>query len=33
MTYVTNVMQGMGIKIAVESHRRNKPYVMGTMVW
>jgi beta-mannosidase len=26
-------MQGMGIKIAVESHRRNKPYSMGTLVW
>jgi len=32
-TYQTGVMQGLGIKIAVESHRRNKPYSMGSLVW
>lgn len=31
--YVSNVMQGDAIKMAVEAHRRDMPYCMGTLVW
>lgn len=31
--YVGSVLQGDAIKTAIESHRRNMPYCMGTLVW
>jgi len=31
--YVSALMQGLTLKTAIESHRRNMPYSMGTLVW
>ncbi|WNS41411.1 glycosyl hydrolase 2 galactose-binding domain-containing protein [Paenibacillus sp. MMS20-IR301] len=31
--YMSQVLQAEGIRIAIESHRRNKPYCMGTLYW
>lgn len=31
--YTGQVMQGYGIKQAIEAHRRNMPYCMGTLFW
>ncbi len=31
--YVGSILQGDAIKTAIESHRRNMPYCMGTLVW
>jgi len=31
--YVSQVLQAEGIKTAIESHRRAKPYCMGTLYW
>ena len=31
--YVSQVLQAEGIKIAIEVHRRAKPYCMGTLYW
>lgn len=31
--YVGQILQGEGIKIAIEAHRRAKPYCMGTLFW
>lgn len=31
--YVGQVLQGEGIKTALESHRRNMPYCMGSLYW
>jgi beta-mannosidase len=31
--YVSQLLQARGIKIAVEAHRRSKPYNMGTLYW
>jgi beta-mannosidase len=31
--YVSQVLQAEGIKIAIEAHRRAKPYCMGTLYW
>lgn len=31
--YMTQVLQGDAIKIAIEAHRRNRPYCMGTLFW
>jgi beta-mannosidase len=31
--YVSQLLQRDGMKIAIESHRRNKPYCMGTLFW
>ncbi len=31
--YVSQVLQAEGIKSAIESHRRAKPYCMGTLYW
>lgn len=31
--YVGSVLQGDAIKIAIEAHRRDMPYCMGTLVW
>lgn len=31
--YVSQVLQAQGIKMAIEEHRRNKPYCMGTLYW
>ncbi len=31
--YVSQVLQAEGDKIAIEAHRRNMPYCMGTMYW
>jgi beta-mannosidase len=31
--YVGQVLQAEGIKIAIEAHRRAKPYCMGTLFW
>lgn len=31
--YMNHVLQGDGIKTAMESHRRQMPYNMGTLVW
>ena len=31
--YVGQVLQGDAIKIAMEAHRRDRPYCMGTIVW
>ncbi len=33
LLYVSQVLQGNGIKIAMEAHRRAKPYCMGTLYW
>lgn len=31
--YLSHVLQGDAVKTAIEAHRRNKPYTMGTMFW
>ena len=31
--YTSQLLQRDGMQIAIESHRRNKPYCMGTMYW
>lgn len=31
--YMSQVLQAEAIRIAIESHRRNKPYCMGTLYW
>ncbi|MFO0358703.1 MAG: beta-mannosidase [Sphingobacteriaceae bacterium] len=31
--YATQLVQRDGMKIAIETHRRNKPYCMGTLFW
>ncbi|WP_033193559.1 beta-mannosidase [Amphibacillus jilinensis] len=31
--YMSQVLQAQGIKNAIESHRRHKPYCMGTLYW
>ena len=31
--YVSQLLQAEGIKTAIEAHRRNKPYCMGTLYW
>jgi beta-mannosidase len=31
--YVSQLLQARGMKIAIEAHRRAKPYCMGTMYW
>ena len=32
-SYVSQLLQAEGMKIAIESHRRAKPYCMGTLFW
>jgi beta-mannosidase len=32
-TYVSQLLQARGMKIAIEAHRRAKPYCMGTLYW
>ncbi|MDN5213993.1 hypothetical protein QQ020_18095 [Fulvivirgaceae bacterium BMA12] len=31
--YLSQILQAHGIKIAIEAHRRNKPYCMGSLYW
>lgn len=31
--YLSQLMQAEGVKIAIESHRRNMPHCMGTLYW
>lgn len=31
--YVSQLLQARGMKTAIEAHRRNKPYCMGTLYW
>ncbi|WP_231686751.1 glycoside hydrolase family 2 protein [Bacillus sp. JCM 19034] len=31
--YMSHVLQAEGIKSAIEAHRRNKPFCMGTLYW
>ena len=31
--YMSQVLQGKGVKMAIEAHRRAMPYCMGTMYW
>lgn len=31
--YMSQILQAEAIRIAIESHRRNKPYCMGTLYW
>ncbi|WP_310552091.1 beta-mannosidase [Paenibacillus glufosinatiresistens] len=31
--YLSQVLQAEGIRVAIESHRRHKPYCMGTLYW
>jgi len=31
--YISQVLQAEGIKVAMEAHRRNMPYCMGSMYW
>lgn len=31
--YMSQVLQAQAIKTAIEAHRRNKPYCMGTLYW
>ncbi|WP_088102750.1 beta-mannosidase [Halalkalibacter urbisdiaboli] len=31
--YMSQILQAEGIKVAIEAHRRNKPYCMGTLYW
>jgi len=31
--YISQLLQAEGIKIAIEAHRRAKPYCMGTLYW
>ncbi len=32
-TYVSQILQARGMRIAIEAHRRNKPYNMGSLYW
>ncbi len=32
-TYISQLVQAKGLKTAIEAHRRNKPYCMGTLYW
>jgi beta-mannosidase len=32
-TYVSQLLQAEGMRTAIEAHRRNKPYCMGTLFW
>ncbi|RAR50238.1 beta-mannosidase [Flavobacterium lacus] len=32
-TYVSQLLQARGMQIAIEAHRRAKPYCMGTLYW
>lgn len=31
--YMTQILQGDAVKTAIEAHRRNRPYCMGTLFW
>lgn len=31
--YVSQLLQARGMRIAIEAHRRNQPYNMGTLIW
>lgn len=31
--YMSQLVQAYGVNIAIEAHRRNKPYCMGTLYW
>lgn len=31
--YVSQLLQAKGMQIAIEAHRRNRPYCMGTLFW
>jgi len=31
--YMSQILQAEAIRMAIESHRRNKPYCMGTLYW
>jgi beta-mannosidase len=31
--YVSQLLQSRGLQIAIEAHRRNKPYCMGSLYW
>ena len=31
--YISQIMQAEAVKMAIESHRRSKPYCMGTLYW
>ena len=31
--YLSQVLQAEGLKVAIEAHRRNKPYCMGSLYW
>lgn len=33
LLYMTQILQGDAIRTAIESHRRNKPYCMGSLFW
>ena len=33
LVYMSQVLQGYGIRRGVEAHRRNRPYCMGTLPW
>lgn len=33
LTYLSQLMQAEGIKIAVEAHRRSMPFSMGSLIW
>jgi len=33
LLYVSQILQGDAIKTAIEAHRRDKPYCMGTLFW
>jgi beta-mannosidase len=32
-TYISQLLQAEGMKIAIEAHRRNQPHCMGTLYW
>jgi beta-mannosidase len=33
LTYVSQLVQARGLEIAIQAHRRNKPYCMGSLYW
>ena len=33
LLYMTQILQGDAIRIAIEAHRRDKPYCMGSLFW
>jgi beta-mannosidase len=33
LVYLSQILQGEGIRKGLEAHRRNKPYCMGTLYW